>query len=289
MKALVFGKTGQVACELARLAPDFGIEAEMLGRAEANLTDTATLARIISGTDARIIVNAAAYTAVDLAEDEPDLAHKVNASAPEAMAKAAAARGLPFLHISTDYVFEGMPGAPKKETDPTGPTTEYGRSKLAGERAVAVSGADAVILRTAWVFSAHGKNFLKTMLNVGRGREEMRVVGDQHGQPTSARDIAAALWTIAKAYERGRGVSGTFHFASRPATTWAGFATEIFARAGWPSGETPRVTAIATDEWPTKAARPADSVLDCAAIKAAYGIDQPDWRAALDDAIRELS
>ncbi|WP_424930941.1 dTDP-4-dehydrorhamnose reductase [Amaricoccus macauensis] len=289
MKALVFGKTGQVARELAHLAPEMDIEAECLGREQADLTNLTALTEAIEATDASIIVNAAAYTAVDQAEDEPELAHKVNALAPEAMAKAAAARGLPFLHISTDYVFEGAPGDPKTEIDPTGPTTEYGRSKLAGEKAVATSGADAVILRTAWVFSVHGKNFLKTMLNVGKGRDEMRVVGDQHGQPTAARDIARALWTIAGAYEVGRGQPGTFHFASQPATTWAGFASAIFERAGWAPGETPKVTAIETHEWPTKAARPADSVLDCSAIMAAYGIDQPDWHASLDEAIRELT
>jgi dTDP-4-dehydrorhamnose reductase len=287
MKALVFGATGQVGRELGRLAPEFNIEAEMLARADADLTDTDAIARVIGETDAEIIVNAAAYTAVDRAEDEPELAHKVNAEAPEAMARACAKRGLPFLHISTDYVFEGSPGAPKRESDPVGPTTEYGRSKLAGEQAVAASGADAVILRTAWVFSAHGKNFLKTMLTVGKGREEMRVVGDQHGGPTAARDIAAALWTIAKAWEAGNGVSGIFHFAAAPATTWADFAREIFARSGWERA--PEVTAISTHEWPTKAARPADSVLDCSAIEAAYGISRPDWRPAVDDAIRELS
>jgi dTDP-4-dehydrorhamnose reductase len=287
MKALVFGASGQVARELARLAPEFGISARMLARADVDLTDPGAIARAIEATDAEIIVNAAAYTSVDQAEDEAELAHKVNAEAPEAMARAAAARGLPLLHISTDYVFAGTPGAPKTEADPTGPTTEYGRSKLAGEEAVMASGADAVILRTAWVFSAHGRNFLKTMLAAGRGRDEMRVVGDQHGGPTPARDIAAALWTIARAWEAGRGVPGIFHFTAAPATTWAGFAAEIFARCGWDA--TPRVTAIATHEWPTKAARPANSVLDCRAIEAAYGIRQPDWRPAIDAVIAELS
>ncbi|MEM8570059.1 MAG: dTDP-4-dehydrorhamnose reductase [Pseudomonadota bacterium] len=287
MRALVFGANGQVGHELAHLAPQFGITATMLAREDVDLADAAAVSSAVAAADLDIVVNAAAYTAVDLAEDEPELAQAINGEAPAAMARAAAAGGVPILHISTDYVFEGTPGAPKKETDPVGPTTEYGRSKLAGEEGVTASGADAVILRTAWVFSAHGKNFVKTMITVGKGRDEMRVVGDQHGGPTAARDIAHALWTIAKAWEAGKGVPGIFHYAAHPATTWAAFAQEIFARSGWP--ETPKVTAIRTDEWPTKAARPADSVLDCSAIQAAYGIAQPDWRPALDDAIREMS
>jgi dTDP-4-dehydrorhamnose reductase len=287
MRALVFGASGQVGRELGRLAPDFGISARMLTRADADLTDIAAIVAAVNGAEADVIVNAAAYTDVDKAEDEPELAHAVNADAPEAMAQAAARRGLPFLHISTDYVFEGKSSTAKKETDPVGPTTEYGRSKLAGERGVTTSGADAVILRTAWVFSAHGSNFVKTMLKVGKDRDEVRVVGDQQGGPTAARDIAAALWDVAQAYDRGRGVAGIYHFSSAPATTWADFAHEIFARSGW--SEMPRVTPIRTDEWPAKAARPADSVLDCSAIRAAYGIAQPDWRLSLDAVIRELS
>lgn len=287
MRALVFGETGQVARELARLAPAHGIEARMLSREQADLAAPGSLAAIVEAAEADVIVNAAAYTAVDQAEDEPELANRINGEAPGAMARAAAAKGVPFLHISTDYVFAGEPGAPKKESDPVGPVSAYGRSKLAGEEAVAASGADAVILRTAWVFSAHGKNFVKTMLTAGKGRDEMRVVADQHGGPTAARDIAAALWTIAGAWKAGRGVPGIFHFASRPATTWAEFAREVFARSGW--AEVPRVTGIRTDEWPTRAVRPANSVLDCRAIENAYGIAQPDWRVALDEVVRDLS
>lgn len=287
MRALVFGASGQVGRELGRLAPVYGMTARMLTRADADLTDIAAVAEAMSGAKFDIVVNAAAYTAVDRAEDEPEIAHRVNAVAPEVMAQFAASRGLPFLHISTDYVFEGVRGEPKKEADPVGPTTEYGRSKLAGERGVLASGADAVILRTAWVFSAHGKNFVKTMLKIGKGRDEIRVVGDQYGGPTAASDIAAALWSIAQAWQRGEGVPGVFHFASAPSTTWAEFAREIFMRSGW--SDTPCVEAIRTDEWPTKASRPVDSILDCAAIREAYGITQPDWRPSLDAVIRELS
>jgi dTDP-4-dehydrorhamnose reductase len=287
MRALVFGETGQVARELAHTASARGIAATFVGREGADLSDPAACAAAVRAADADVVVNAAAYTAVDKAEDEPDLARAVNAAAPGAMAAAAAARGLPFLHISTDYVFDGTPGRAWREDDPTGPLGAYGASKLAGERAAAAATPDHAILRTAWVFSAHGKNFVRTMLGVGRGKPEMRVVGDQQGGPTAARDIAGALWTIADAWRSGRGRPGVFHYAGAPAVSWAEFAEAIFARSGWEAR--PKVTAIATADWPTKAVRPANSVLDCSRIAAAYGIAQPDWRPALDTVIAELA
>jgi dTDP-4-dehydrorhamnose reductase len=287
MRALVFGESGQVARELALAAPQRGIEAVTLGRAVAELTDPEACVRAIRDAGVEVVVNAAAYTAVDRAEDEPELAHAVNATAPGAMAVAAAAKGVPFLHVSTDYVFDGTPGRPWREDDPTSPLGVYGASKLAGEAAVAGATPDHVILRTAWVFSAHGANFVKTMLKVGRGRPEMRVVGDQRGGPTGARDIAGALWTIAEAWIAGRGQAGIFHYAGAPAVSWAEFAEAIFARSGW--AELPKVTAIATADWPTKAVRPANSVLDCGKIRAAFALAQPDWRASLDAVIGELA
>jgi dTDP-4-dehydrorhamnose reductase len=288
MRALVFGTTGQVARELIRSAPSRGIALRALGRAEADLADPEACARAVRAADADVIVNAAAYTAVDAAEDDRATADVVNGAAPGAIAAAAAAKGVPFLHVSTDYVLDGSnPGRPWREDDPTGPLSAYGASKLAGERAVIAAAPDHAILRTAWVFSAHGRNFVKTMLAVGRGKPELGVVGDQRGGPTAARDIAEALWTVAQAWTAGRGTPGIFNFAGAPDTTWAGFAEAIFARAGWP--ERPRVTPIATADWPTRAVRPAYSVLDCSAIAAAYGIAQPDWRPALDAVIDELS
>jgi dTDP-4-dehydrorhamnose reductase len=287
MRALVFGETGQVARELALTAAGCGVEAMTVSRALADLTDPEACVRVIDGADADVVVNAAAYTGVDRAEDEPDLARAVNATTPGAMAVAAAAKGVPFLHISTDYVFDGAPGRPWREDDPTGPLGAYGASKLAGEAAVAGATPDHVILRTAWVFSAHGGNFVKTMLRVGRGKPEMRVVGDQRGGPTAARDIAGALWTIAAAWRAGKGQAGIYHYAGAPAVSWAEFAEAIFARSGW--SERPKITAIATADWPTKAVRPANSVLDCSRIAAAYGIAQPDWRPALDAVMSELA
>jgi dTDP-4-dehydrorhamnose reductase len=286
MRALIFGATGQVARELALAAPGRGFAVTALDRQAADLADPAACARAVQEAAADVVINAAAYTAVDKAEDEPALAHTVNGAAPGAMAEAAAAKGVPFLHVSTDYVFDGRPGRAWREDDPVGPLGAYGASKLAGEAAVAVAGPDHVILRTAWVFSSHGNNFVRTMLRVGQGRPEMRVVGDQRGGPTAARDIAAALLTIAAAWGAGRGAPGVFHFAGAPATTWADFAEAIFARSGW--AEPPAVSRIATADWPTKAVRPANSVLDCGRIRAAYGIEQPDWRRALDDVLEDL-
>ena len=287
MRALVFGESGQVARELHRAARARGIEAKFLGRAMADLSDPEACGRAVAAAEADIVLNAAAYTAVDQAEDEPELAHRVNAAAPAAMAEAAMSKGVPFLHISTDYVFDGAPGRPWREDDPTAPLGVYGASKLAGERAVAAATPDHAILRTAWVFSAHGKNFVKTMLTVGRGRPEIRVVGDQRGGPTAASDIAGALWTMAEAWTAGRGRAGIFNYAGNPPVSWAEFAEAIFARSGW--REQPKVTAITTADWPTKAVRPANSVLDCGAIASAYGIAQPDWRDGLDAVIAEMA
>lgn len=286
MRALVFGSTGQVARELRRAAAELGIEASFLDRAAADLADPEACAAAVRAAAADVVVNAAAYTAVDAAEDEPGLATLVNGTTPGVIAAACAEKGVPFLQVSTDYVFDGTPGRPWRETDPTGPLGAYGRSKLAGETAVTAACPDHVILRTAWVFSAHGTNFVRTMLRVGRTRPEMRVVGDQHGCPTAAADIAGALWTIAEDWGRGRGRAGIFHYAGTPATTWAGFAEAIFARTGWP--EKPKVTVISTADWPTKALRPANSVLDCGAIEAAYGIAQPDWQLGLESVLEEL-
>ena len=200
MKALVFGTTGQLGIELARRAPR-GIAIIAFGREAADLTDPATCARLVSSTDADVVINAAAYTAVDAAETDRDTAQVVNAKAPGAMARAAAALGVPFLHVSTDYVFDGSGDRPWREDDPVAPLGAYGQTKLDGERAIADAGGPHVILRTSWVFSAHGKNFVKTMLRVGAERDALSVVGDQRGGPTAAADIADALWAIASAFE----------------------------------------------------------------------------------------
>jgi dTDP-4-dehydrorhamnose reductase len=286
MKVLVFGQTGQVAIELARRATRLGIAVQTLGRDSADLTDPAACADAVTATDADVVINAAAYTAVDQAETDPDTAKTVNADAPGAIARACATQRLPFLHISTDYVFDGSGTKPWGEDDPVGPLGVYGQTKLDGEHEVTSAGGPHVVLRTAWVFSAHGKNFVKTMLRLGHDRPTLSVVADQHGGPTPAAAIADALLSIAAAFHRGTGQSGTFHFAGTPATTWAGFADAIFEAATLPNP--PVVNPITTADYPTPAKRPGNSILDCSKIARVYGIDQPDWRIVLSDVLKEL-
>jgi dTDP-4-dehydrorhamnose reductase len=280
MKLLVFGKTGQVARELQRLAPD----ATYLGREEADLLNPAACAAAIAAQEADAVINAAAWTAVDKAETEEAAATTVNGDAPTAMAKAAAAKGIPFLHISTDYVFDGTGNQPFTPDHPTGPLGAYGRSKLAGEQGVRAASGPHLILRTSWVVSAHGANFVKTMLRIGRERESLNVVADQIGGPTPAAAIAEALLTTAKAMTQGA-QGGTHHFSGQPDTSWANFARAIMAEANLPC----RINDIPTAEYPTPAKRPLNSRLDCSAFTAAFGIPRPDWRQALAAIVKELT
>lgn len=278
MRLLVFGRTGQVGTELGRFA---GVTA--LGRDRADLSDPGACAAIVAATDADAVINAAAWTAVDAAEDHEAEATRINAAAPGAMAAACAARGLPFLHVSTDYVFDGSGTAARAPGDPTGPLGAYGRSKLAGEAAVVAAGGAYLILRTSWVFSAHGSNFVRTMLRLAQTRDTVRVVDDQIGGPTAAADIAATLVTLAGAMRDGQG-GGIHHYAGAPAISWAGFARETFARAGCAV----TVTGIATADYPTPARRPLNSRLDCAALTTDFGITAPDWKAGLARVIAQL-
>jgi dTDP-4-dehydrorhamnose reductase len=277
MRLLVFGQTGQVARELARRAP----EAVFLGRDRADLADPAACAAAVRDCDA--VINAAAWTAVDKAEAEEAAATVVNGAAPAAMARACAALGVPFLHISTDYVFDGAGERPFRPDDPTGPLGAYGRSKLAGEQGVRAAGGNAAILRTSWVVSAHGANFVKTMLRLGRERDSLNVVADQIGGPTPAAAIAEALLTMARAMAAGQ-PGGTYHFAGAPDVSWAGFAREIMARAGLAC----RVQDIPSSAYPTPARRPANSRLDCSALERDFGIARPDWAAGLSEILAEL-
>lgn len=281
MDLLVFGRTGQVAQELARLVP----QARFLSRAQADLSDPAACAAAIRASGAAAVLNAAAHTGVDRAESEPDLARRINAEAPAAMARACAELGLPFLSISTDYVFDGSGERPWHETDPTGPLGVYGASKLAGEQGIASAGGQWSVLRTSWVFSAHGANFVRTMLRLGRERDELRVVADQHGGPTPAEAIARACLTMLAQMRADPRRGGIYHFAGRPDTSWADFARAIMAGAGLAC----RVTDISTSDYPTPARRPANSRLDCAAILRDFGIRRPDWQAGLAKALQELN
>jgi dTDP-4-dehydrorhamnose reductase len=215
----------------------------------------------------------------------------VNADAPGAMARAAATRGLPFLHVSTDYVFEGGGDRPWREDDPVAPLNAYGRSKLAGERAVIEAGGPHAILRTAWVHAAHGANFLRTMLRLAETRDTLMVVDDQIGDPTPAFAIAEALITAARALRAGTGASGVVHFAGAPSVSWRGFAQEIVAQAAAAGviARVPDVVAISSADFPTKAARPRNSRLDCTRIVERFDIDRPDWRKGVSKIIDEIA
>ena len=282
MKILVFGQTGQVARELARRMP-LGVSAEFLGRGQADLADPAACAAAIAACDADVVINAAAWTAVDKAEAEEAAALVVNGAAPGAMARACAARGLPFLQVSTDYVFDGAGDQPFGVNHPTAPLGAYGRSKLAGEQAVQAAGGVHVILRTSWVVSVHGANFVKTMLRLGAERDSLNVVADQIGGPTPAADIADALYVMAAGVLAGR-PGGVQHFAGAPDCSWAEFAREIMARAGLACA----VQDIPSSAYPTPAKRPLNSRLDCSGL-AAFGIARPDWRTGLDQILQELA
>ncbi|MBV1895748.1 MAG: dTDP-4-dehydrorhamnose reductase [Rhodobacteraceae bacterium] len=283
MKLLIFGTTGQVATELAEVSRHNRVEFAALSRAQADLANPAQCADLIAHTDADAIINAAAYTAVDRAESEPDLAHQINGTTPGIMARAAADRGLPFLHVSTDYVFDGSGDNARSTTDPVAPQNVYGQSKLAGEDAIRAVGGNHIILRTSWVFSAHGSNFVRTMLRLAESRDALSVVDDQIGGPTPARDIAETLLTLARAMTDGQ-QGGTYHYTGAPATSWAGFAREIFAAAG----HKVVVTGIPTLDYPTPAVRPLNSRLDCSKLADDFGVCQPQWQAGLARVLQQL-
>ena len=272
---LVFGKTGQVAQELSYFT---GVKC--LGRDSADLTEPASCAAAIEREDTRAVINAAAYTSVDLAENDADIAHVVNAVAPEEMAKACARARIPFIHISTDYVFDGSGDEPWHETDTTSPLGVYGRTKRLGEINILNSNPRAVILRTSWVFSKHGNNFVKTMLRLGTTRDSLSVVADQVGGPTPATAIAHACYKIATQLA-AEGIYadkvGIYHFAGSPHTTWADFARTIFEIANI----SVRVEDVTSSKYPTVAQRPLNSRLDCTRILRDYGIQQPGWETAL--------
>lgn len=282
---LVFGRSGQVARELARRAADAGFQARFVDRNDADLTRPADCAALIATLSPHAVINAAAYTAVDAAETDEATARVVNADAPGAMAAQCARSDIPFLHISTDYVFDGSGTLPRDEAAATSPLGAYGRTKLDGEDAVRTAGGRWTVMRTSWVFSAHGNNFVKTMLRLGASQQQLNIVGDQIGGPTFAGDIADAALVIVPRMLEDRQAGGLYHFAGSPDVSWADFAREIFAQ----SGLTPDVMDIATCQYPTPAARPANSRLDCTAIQRNFSIARPDWRVGLANVIAELN
>lgn len=295
-KILLLGANGQVGRELRCSLAPLGevVAATRNGRlhdgtacAVADLDAPDTLPALIVREAPDVVVNAAAYTAVDRAESEPEAAFRINAEAPARIAEACAARDALLVHYSTDYVFDGRGTRPYREDDPTAPLGVYGASKLAGEQAIRVSGARHAIFRTAWVYAAHGHNFMRTMLRLAAERDELRVVADQTGTPTPAAWIADATAAVLR---RGLRESGTWNLTAAGSTTWHGFAEAIVAEAHARGliARTPRVVPIATVDYPTPAARPAYSVLDTSRLHADFGLDPPDWREGLERVLDEV-
>ncbi len=277
---LITGGTGQVGTAIQQLAPRFDVQIVAPTRAELDLGSSCHIGERLSERDWGSVINCAAYTAVDKAEQEPAVAFAVNAIAPEMLAKETAARGLRLLHVSTDYVFDGSKDGFYVESDPVAPLGVYGQSKLAGEQAIGVGNADHVILRTAWVVSPWGNNFVKTMLRVGAERKQLRVVDDQRGCPTSAIDIAEALLTIAT---QG-GPIGTYHFVNAGEASWCDLARFVFERASMAV----EVEAITTNQYPTPAKRPPNSRLATDRIARDYGIKPRPWQEAVGEVVDAL-
>jgi dTDP-4-dehydrorhamnose reductase len=276
---LVTGGTGQLASALAA-AP--GIT--RVGRPVFDFNDPDTIEAAFRATVPRLVVNAAAYTAVDAAETDADAAYRANAEGPGILARLCKQADIPLIHVSTDYVFDGTKPTPYQETDPVGPQGVYGASKLAGEAAVRDAGGKTIILRTAWVYAATGKNFVRTMLTVGKTRDRLTVVGDQHGCPTTAQDLADAILAIIARIDRTGwqpAYSGIFHAAGAGETTWFGLAVATFEEAARHGARIPEVTPIATADWPTPAKRPANSRLDCSKLNSVFGVTMPHWRDSL--------
>jgi dTDP-4-dehydrorhamnose reductase len=282
---LVIGSGGQLATALAQ---EGGAEIRRLGRPELDLERPETIR--LPEERPRMVVNAAAWTAVDAAEGEPEAAMRANRDGPAALAALCAEAGVPLLHVSTDYVFDGEKGAPYVETDPTSPTGVYGATKLAGEEAVLAACPRAIVLRTSWVYSATGKNFVRTMLGAAQKLPKLRVVADQKGCPTAARDLAAAILQVADQVAAGwrEEFAGVFHAAGGGWTTWHGLAMAVFEDAARYGHPVPEVEAIATADWPTPARRPADSRLDCGKLARVFGVRQPDWRGSVTRTVGEL-
>lgn len=288
MKLLITGARGQLGFELRRYAWPADYQIAARDRVALDISNRDAVVAALADEQPDIVINTAAYTAVDRAESEQDAAWAGNCTGPANLAAACRAASVSLIHISTDYVFDGSKPGPYHEDDPVRPLGVYGRSKEAGEREIRAALAQHVIVRTAWVYSAHGHNFVRTMLRLAGERPLLRVVADQIGSPTSAGDLAAALAAIVERIVAGNPSWGTYHFAGAGTVTWHGFAEAIFESAAPWRGAAPTVEAIATAEYPTPAARPKNSVLDCSRIGEAFGIAPRPWREALAEVIREL-
>ncbi len=290
MRIFVAGSSGQVAQALARAGAGRGLALALAGRPSFDLADAGRVSAAVSEFGPDIVINAAAYTAVDQAENEPEAAHAINAAGAGALAAAAAQAGAAMLHLSTDYVFDGTKDGPYLPDDPVAPLGVYGESKLAGERAVAAANPRHLIFRTAWVYSPYGKNFVRTMLRLAGDRDEVRVVADQLGSPTAALDIADGLLDVAAHVARTPDFAawGVYHLAGSGTAAWADVAEETFAVSRAAGGPSASVTRITTAEFPTPARRPANSRLDTRRLEEVFGVRLPDWRQSVGDCVREL-
>lgn len=290
MKILLTGSNGQVGQEIARLGRGANHDVYALNHTGLDITDAEKVRRTIEEGDEELVINAAAYTAVDRAEQESEKAFAVNRDGPAHVAAACARKGIPLFHISTDYIFDGTQEGPYREDDPAAPLGVYGRSKWEGEEAIRQCLPSHLILRVSWVFGIGGNNFVKTILRLAREREELRVVADQHGRPTYAGDIADVLVHLADRLETEGSLHwGTYHYGGAPPTTWHGFAETIVAQArAFESLKAQKVVPIATEDFPTPAKRPANSILDCTRIREAYGIEPSPWEQGLDTMLRAL-
>ena len=282
---LITGAGGQVSQELA--AADSPHRLVALTQQQLDITNPAQIIEVFELHQPDILINAAAYTQVDRAENEAELAFAINRDGVANLAQACKKTDIPMLHISTDYVFDGSKQGAYKESDPIAPLGVYGESKAAGDAVLQATLEQHIILRTSWVFSATGNNFVKTMLRLGREREALAIVNDQHGCPTSARSIAEVLLNIADRYLQGKAIEwGTYHYCNQPETTWFEFAQSIFKQAG--GFENLKLNAIATSDYPTPAQRPQNSVLDCEKIKIKLGIEQASWTDELGLVLDEI-
>lgn len=288
LKILLFGGSGQVGRALLEASSLLPVAIAAPGRQQADFRAPSALAAIVRAAAPDVVINAAAYTAVDQAESEPEIADLVNAKAPAALAAAADALGVPLIHYSTDYVFDGAKPAPYLETDAVNPLSVYGRTKASGEALMRERHSRHVIIRTSWVHGPHGRNFVTTMLKLAETRRALQVVDDQRGAPTAASDIAAATMRIVARLASGENHFGTFHFTGAGETTWRGFAERVFVEAASAGRLPPVVHPIATESYPTAARRPRNSRLDCTRIADVYGVRQRPWELGVAEAVQRI-
>jgi dTDP-4-dehydrorhamnose reductase len=283
-KILITGVSGQLAAALGEAAPSHQLAVRQFDRPALDFDRPASIAAAFAESAPWLVINAAAYTAVDAAEDDADAAFRANRDGPAQLARLCEAAGIPLIHISTDYVFDGLKGTPYVESDPTAPQGVYGASKLAGEQAVLAGCSRSIVLRTSWIYSPTGKNFVRTMLSVARRTDRLRVVADQKGCPTSAPDLAEAMLVIAARIATDGWqdrFGGLYHAAGTGWTTWHGLAVATFQEAVRHGAPVPTVDPITTAEWPTRAQRPPDSRLNCGRLEATFGLRLPPWRDGL--------